>query len=124
LYSLPILDFLNANDNLATTQPHCFLPLGANDRFIGRTSVLNSIEEKLFTWKECQKLAIVELGGVGKTQVALQFAYWVQKNHSEYSIFWVPTLSDSTFEQAYTEMAKQLGVQRGRGDESILELVR
>jgi len=50
-------------------------------------------------------------------------AYWAKKNHSEYSVLWVPALSDATFEQACTEIAKRLGIRRA-DDEDIKDTVR
>jgi tetratricopeptide (TPR) repeat protein len=64
------------------------------------------------------------LGGVGKTQVALQLAYWVKENRPEYSIFWVPVLSDESFGQAYTEMAKKLAISPSAENEDLKESVR
>lgn len=68
------------------------------------------LEQKLFMDEECQRLAIVGLGGVGKTQVALQLAYWVKENQPTFSIFWIPVISFTTFEQAYLEVGKKLQV--------------
>jgi tetratricopeptide (TPR) repeat protein len=64
------------------------------------------------------------LGGVGKTQVALQLAYWAKENRPEYSIFWVPVLSDESFGQAYTEMAKKLAIRPSAENEDLKESVR
>jgi hypothetical protein len=44
--------------------------------------------------------------------VALQVAYWAKVNHPQYSVLWVPALSNATFEQAYTEIAKKLGIRQ------------
>ncbi|KAK4035148.1 hypothetical protein C8A01DRAFT_18138 [Parachaetomium inaequale] len=78
----------------------------------------------LFVRKEWRKAAIVGLGGVGKTQVALQLAYWTKKNRPEFSIFWVPALSKATFEQAFTTMARELPIQSGGKDDDVKESVR
>lgn len=60
---------------------------------------------------------------MGKTQVALELAYWTKKNDPDYSIFWVPALSEATFEQAYVDIARGLNI--GRSDEEdIKETVR
>ena len=47
---------------------------------------------------------------MGKTQVALQFAHWVKQHQPQYSVFWVPALSEESFTQAYKEIAKQVGI--------------
>ncbi|KAK6861028.1 hypothetical protein PG995_004664 [Apiospora arundinis] len=53
----------------------CFYaPFLENLRFIGRKAILEAIEERLFGLQECRELAIVGLGGIGKTQIVLQFA--------------------------------------------------
>ena len=53
------------------------------------TDELDALERKLFMERDCARIAIVGLGGIGKTQVALSFAYSVLKNHPEVSVLWV-----------------------------------
>ncbi len=55
--------------------PCYYIPLLKNRRFVGRDGPLDIPKDKLFISKEWQKAAIASLGGVGKTQVALQLAY-------------------------------------------------
>ena len=59
---------------------------------------------------DCRKLALVGLGGIGKTQVALELAYTVKERWPEYSIFWVPALSVESFEQAYGDIATKCSI--------------
>ncbi|KAI1426992.1 hypothetical protein F5Y12DRAFT_739426 [Xylaria sp. FL1777] len=110
-------------DTLQTTQRCYYLPFLKNKRFTGRDAILDTLKEKLFTQQESQKLVITGLGGVGKTQVALQLAYWVKETKPDYSVFWVPALSDGSFKQAYTEMARRLDI-RIKDDEDLKECVR
>ena len=68
-------------------------------------------------------MVLVGLGGIGKTQVVLQFAYSVKANKQEYSIFWVIALSKASFEKAYVELAHKLGVKKSKEDEDVKDLV-
>jgi len=75
--------------------------------------------------RDCQKMSIVGLGGTGKTQVALQFAYTVKETWPEYSVFWVPALSMESFEQACISVARALRISdSANGEEDVKELVQ
>ncbi|KAK4160531.1 hypothetical protein QBC43DRAFT_113210 [Cladorrhinum sp. PSN259] len=104
--------------------PCHYIPLPENQRFVGRDKTLDTLKTKLFESKESQKVAIVGLGGVGKTQVALKLAYWTKKHRPEFSVFWVPVLSKATFEQAFIAIAKKLSIQSGGNDEDFKESVK
>ncbi|KAJ2997857.1 hypothetical protein NUW58_g514 [Xylaria curta] len=125
------VDNARKDTNTSLLTPHVFqarlpcyyIPIYRNNRFTGRDAILGELQERLFVNKESQKLALVGLGGVGKTQVALQLAYWVKETKPDYSIFWVPALSDESFEQAYAEIARRLDIQ-AKNDEDKKMLVR
>ena len=99
-----------------------YLPFRKNRQFVGRSTILDALEKKLFI-EQRETVALVGLGGIGKTQVALQFAYSVKANKQEYSIFWVAALSEASFEKAYAELAHQLGVKKSKEDEDVKDLV-
>jgi tetratricopeptide (TPR) repeat protein len=83
------------------------------------------LQQKLMVDQDCQALSIVGLGGTGKTQVALQFAYIVKEKWPEYSVFWVPALSIESFEQACAGIAKALRIPYAAGgEEDVKELVQ
>jgi len=107
---------------LEEVEAYYYIPLPRNSRFVGRQATLDALKEKLFS-QGCRAVALVGLGGIGKTQVALQVAYWAKEN-TEYSVFWVPALSVGSFEQAYAEIARKLGIRRSGEDEDLKELVR
>ena len=79
-------------------------------RFIGRMEKLKELEVKLIISSQCHKLALVDLGGVEKTQVALKLAYTVKERWSEYSVFWMPALSAESFKQAYRDIATRCSI--------------
>ena len=106
-------------------RPSYHIPFLRNRRFVGRDTPLQALTQKLLVTRDCQKVALVGLGGVGKSQVALEFAYTVKATRSYLSIFWVSALSAESFEQACIEIARNLRISQAIGDrEDVKELVR
>ncbi|KAH8896557.1 TPR-like protein [Thozetella sp. PMI_491] len=79
----------------------------------------------LFIGKECEKVAVVGPGGIGKTQVALQLAYWARDYDCQpkFSVFWVSALSIPSFQQSYSEIAQKLQIRMSDKDEDPKELI-
>ncbi|KAK4100508.1 hypothetical protein N658DRAFT_408297, partial [Parathielavia hyrcaniae] len=100
------------------------VPSLRNKNFTGRSAILEDIQQRLFLRQECRKLAIFGLGGVGKTQVALQLAHWARENQPDHSIFWVPALSVASFTQSYLEIGQCIGVQKKNDNDDPLELIQ
>jgi tetratricopeptide (TPR) repeat protein len=70
-------------------------------------------------------MSIVGLGGAGKTQLALRFAYTVREIMSAVSIFWMPALSMESYEQACVAVAAALQIsQAEKGEDNAKELVK
>ncbi|VUC24625.1 unnamed protein product [Clonostachys rosea] len=86
------------------------IPFNLNPRFVGRDDVLFKISTALFTNDGYNKLALVGLGGIGKSQIAIQFAFWVQKNKPEFSVFWLSALSKASFEQSCREIMTECDI--------------
>ena len=97
-----------------TPQRHHFLvPFGRNKGFVGRGLILESLLSRIpptTDEDDCQRTVIEGLGGVGKTQIALEAVYRVHKMDPECSVFWVPAVNSSMFEQAYREIGRKLDV--------------
>ncbi|KNB16589.1 hypothetical protein FOXG_14414 [Fusarium oxysporum f. sp. lycopersici 4287] len=104
------------------TQPAFLVPFSRNDIFVGRDDVFAKLQGLLFEERR-QKVALVGVGGIGKTQIALQLAYWVKKNKQDYSVFWVPALSHASFEQACMQIADAFGIPTADSD-NVTESVR
>jgi len=87
--------------------------------------VLHDLTQKFFRDKECQRMAIVGLGGIGKTQVALEFAYSIKANWPEYSVLWIPALGMESMEQACDDIARVCRIPRSADDKGdAKELVK
>ncbi|KAG6987556.1 hypothetical protein FOFC_05764 [Fusarium oxysporum] len=99
-------------------QPAFLVPFLKNDLFVGRDDILERLQGLLFQ-EGRRKVALVGLGGIGKTQIALQLAYWIQKNKQDYSVFWVPALSRASFEQACMEIIDACGIPAADSDNAI-----
>lgn len=108
----------------APAEQHQNMPLSYNPRFTGREDILKTLNEMFFAQKpSSQRVALVGLGGIGKTQVALQFANQVKKQQPDIMILWVAVLSDSTVEQAYVDIAHRLNLRKNGNKQSFKELV-
>ncbi|KAH7038361.1 uncharacterized protein B0I36DRAFT_284513 [Microdochium trichocladiopsis] len=130
LNEIPSTEKRSRTDGIARTKgvneptPPCYyIQLPKNARFTGRDTVLDALDEALSNREEIRRVALVGLGGIGKTQIALRFAYNTKESRPDYSIFWVPVLSHGSVEQAYVEIAKKLGVRKQSDDEDIKDLV-
>ena len=60
--------------------------------------------------QDCQRVALHGLGGVGKTQIALEFAFKLQELSPEHSVFWVRASDLTSFERAYREIGQRLKI--------------
>ena len=86
--------------------PCCALPVARNGRFFGRRDILDDIDERLQGHGDSQglkSLAIHGLGGIGKTQIALEYAYSKQSQYD--AILWVPAKDDLAMQQGFTKIA-------------------
>ncbi|KAK6214532.1 hypothetical protein LQW54_004253 [Pestalotiopsis sp. IQ-011] len=86
--------------------------LKENEDFVGRDGILTELVVKILPGtksNDCQRTVVKGLGGVGKTQIALEAAYRVQKQDPNCSVFWVPAVTMATFETAYRGIGEALG---------------
>jgi tetratricopeptide (TPR) repeat protein len=108
-----LYDHKVANFQVAPPKRLRVLPFGRNKEFVGRQSQLNRLITLLYTEdteEDCQRAALVGLGGAGKTQIALEFAFRVQELSPGYSFFWVRASDATSFESAYREIGRQLKI--------------
>ena len=121
--SMNLVDF-----EIEPPKPLRVLPFGRNRDFVGRRPQLNRLIAMLYTEntdEDCQRAALVGLGGVGKTQIALEFAFQIQKLSPKHSVFWVRASDATSFERAYHEIGQQLEIPRVDDDKAdVKELVK
>ncbi|KAF7553557.1 hypothetical protein G7Z17_g3563 [Cylindrodendrum hubeiense] len=94
-----------------------FIPFAENEAFVGRERVVQELNRLLFLQNN-KRVAVVGLGGVGKTQVALHLAHSTAQNMIDYSVFWMPAFSMASYEQACAHLAQKLDISIQTNDDS------
>lgn len=69
----------------------------------------------------CERVAIIGLGGVGKTQIALEFAYRWREKHTDCAVFWIPVTNMDSMLEAYLEIGQQLQIPNVEEDEADVQ---
>jgi tetratricopeptide (TPR) repeat protein len=67
----------------------------------------------------CERVAVFGLGGVGKTQIALEFAHQWREKHPDCAVFWIPVTNVESMLEAHLEIGRQLqipNIEQERGD--------
>ncbi|KAK6858098.1 phosphorylase superfamily protein [Apiospora arundinis] len=97
---------------------HFLVPFGRNRGFVGRVGILTQLLHTIppeSQEDDCQRTVIEGLGGMGKTQVAIETVYRVHEAYPDCSVFWVPAVDMTMFENAYREIGRALGVKAALG---------
>ena len=86
------------------------VPYRRNEQFIGRQDLLTKLRAKLSSsipneWNHC--VALYGLGGVGKTQLALEYVYAEKSNYD--MIFWIPAVSEDALLSGFQQIAVVMG---------------
>src|SRR5215469_4382388 len=86
------------------------MPFERSPLFTGRESELEKLENMLFQSSHTTKIAIRGLGGVGKTQLAIELVYQVMEKYRNCSVFWIPATDSESLYQAYLAAARKLDI--------------
>ncbi len=120
------LEVINNEQNvLVKTNTMVFNLPPHNIKFTGRQAALTQIKTQFNKQKtDIITQAIYGLGGVGKTQLATEFAYQSRRSGNYSAIFWIPSETDNTIGDFYKELAANLSIDiRGLDLDNIQTLV-
>ncbi|KAF2993769.1 hypothetical protein E8E13_002179 [Curvularia kusanoi] len=103
-------------------EPFTTVPFAADPDFVDRPDILAWVRDKCAG--PGARAALVGLGGVGKSQLALQYAHSIRDASPHTFVFWVHASTRARFEEAYQDIAERLQLP-GRSDPkaNVLRLV-
>ncbi|KAI1088713.1 hypothetical protein F5B19DRAFT_496110 [Rostrohypoxylon terebratum] len=115
---------IQPEDDVSTPRKPCFcVPFERDPDFVDRPDIMKWVMEQY----QCSpgRMALVGMGGFGKSQIAIEFAHHIRETCPQTSVFWVHASSKPRFREAYQSIAERLRLPR-RNDPSVnvLELVR
>ncbi|KAF2022622.1 hypothetical protein EK21DRAFT_119566 [Setomelanomma holmii] len=93
--------------------PNIVIPFPRDADFVERGMTLDRVDQ--ICAAPDSRAALVGLGGVGKSQLAIEHAYRTHKQSAETWVFWVHASNAARFEQSYRDIADQVKI-AGRQD--------
>lgn len=109
--------------NVAASATYRLLPHVANSTFFGRADELKRLHDIVVPCRK-SKLSITSIigeGGVGKSQLALQFAYLHLDEFT--AIFWVTADAKFKISQAYEDIAVEVGLKTSSTAQGSLDSI-
>ncbi|KAF5634005.1 hypothetical protein F25303_8938 [Fusarium sp. NRRL 25303] len=100
------------------------IPYPRNEDLVHRRGLIDKLDRLLPPTAGSRSAALWGLGGSGKTQIALDYAYRRCDADDECCIFWVHADSEATFLADYKTIGKKLGVDERLDGTDLLEAVR
>ncbi|EAA29025.1 hypothetical protein GE21DRAFT_6889 [Neurospora crassa] len=98
------------------------VPKARNGKFCGRKEVLAQLDRDLLPAQSSPQKSCTLHGapGMGKTQIALEFAYRCCETFPELHIFWVPAEDEAALSQAFGKIARLVRAGKDVSDQARL----
>ncbi|KAN0085314.1 P-loop containing nucleoside triphosphate hydrolase protein [Elaphomyces granulatus] len=96
------------NDTLSTRPiPSSTVPFRRDRDFVHRET-LSEIQTRCS--QPASRVALVGLGGVGKSQLAIEYSYQVRESSPDMWVFWVHASSAARFQEGYRKIAQRVKI--------------
>ncbi|CAG8093494.1 unnamed protein product [Penicillium salamii] len=96
--------------------PLSTVPFPRDPDFVSRDSLLDQIAEKISA--AGSRIALVGIGGVGKSQLSIEYSYRVRSQSPATWVFWIHASNPARFEQSFRDIANQAKIS-GRNDPTV-----
>ncbi|KAH7384380.1 kinesin light chain 1 [Phaeosphaeria sp. MPI-PUGE-AT-0046c] len=84
------------------------VPFARDGLFVGREDILAKIDELAAAAPTHARIALAGLGGVGKSQVAIEYAYRAREAQPHMVVIWIHASDPTRFWQGYRDIADKL----------------
>jgi hypothetical protein len=111
IYRAPRFGFWICVANLASSKRT--VPFRQDPDFVDRGDQLSRLDQQCS--QPAGRAALVGLGGVGKSQLAIEYTYRIREQSPETGAFWVHASNAARFEQGYRDITNVVKID-GRSD--------
>ena len=96
------------------SEPVFLVPYDKNDQFVSRKDITQCLWEQLHVnTLNHKRVAIVGLGGAGKTENAIAYVHQYRSNHPDHFVFWIHASNADRMHQDLLSVADSLGIRGG-----------
>lgn len=90
---------------------------------VGRKNEIARIESKLFRERKRGTVAILGLGGIGKTRLAMEIGYRTREQRQSCSVYWIEATSTETLERDYLAVGQLLNLSQAELDQQDIKRI-
>ncbi|KAG7122123.1 hypothetical protein HYQ44_003021 [Verticillium longisporum] len=87
--------------------PWFIVPYTRNENFVERTAIMTQLWRKPLMEASQSRVSLFGLGGTGKTQIALEYAYRFREANPTASIFWIRANTPEQMNQSFKDIAQE-----------------
>ncbi|KAF7550099.1 hypothetical protein G7Z17_g5936 [Cylindrodendrum hubeiense] len=118
---------LPASPQDTSKQRHWLVPFTRNPAFVGRTNILDELKKRFNFGQDStparSRVSLYGLGGIGKTQIAIDYVHFIRDTCPGVSVFWVHAGTSERFRQAFRSIAEHCNIQGHDNPESNVPLL-